>query len=35
MKMPVDTQVFFIFMKAIYSQVNAIYPQLLENFVIK
>lgn len=35
MKTPVDTQVFSFFMKAIYSQINAIYPQLLENLVIK
>lgn len=35
MKTPVDTQVFSFLMKAIYSQVNMIYPQLLENFVLK
>lgn len=35
MKTPVDTQVFSFLMKAIYSQAIRIYPQLLENFVIK
>ena len=34
MKTPVDDRG-FIFMKAIYSHVNVIYPQLLENFVLK
>lgn len=35
MKTPVDYRGFLFSMKAIYSHANVIYPQLLENFVLK